>query len=116
MLILSVNECLDKGLRYVRVELKDWASKGKETEEFKKHYGSTPLALADMWFDLYCTGIPEARLSESEKARGLKMFFVANYFLWNYPRNANNMASRFKMCVNYCKGTHLWSWVKKLQL
>ena len=42
------------------------------------------------------------------------MFMVANYFLWTYPKNANTLASRFKMCVNFSKGEHLGIWVKRI--
>ena len=42
------------------------------------------------------------------------MFLVANYFLWNYPRSAQTLASPFQICEDYAQGDHLWIWVKRV--
>jgi hypothetical protein len=113
-MLQSVTEIRDNGLRYAKVDLNYRASEKKRDEEFHKHYGSTPLVLANMWYDLTTTSIPGAKLSMTEKTRGLKMFMLANYFLWNYPRNANILSSRFDVCLNYCRGAFLWNWIQKI--
>jgi hypothetical protein len=113
-MLLSVQDVLQAGLRYVGVDLKSEMSRANRIVEFRKDYGSSDLDLASIWYDLTFTTIPGAKLSELEKRRGFKMFMVANNFLWTYPKNANTLASRFKMCVNYSKGAHLWIWVKRI--
>ena len=90
-------------------------TKAAQTQDFHTHFGPKPLDLADMWYDLTVTTIPGAALTPEEKsAKGLKRFFIAHYFLWTYPKNANILASRFKICEEYARGHRLWDWVAKI--
>ena len=100
LMLLSVQEVLTMGLSFVRIEKPIQQRMSQETRmnKFRKHYGSTPLDLAEQWYDLTVTTIPLASLDEKDKTmKGFKMFMVAHYFLWTYPRNAEQLASRFSM-------------------
>jgi hypothetical protein len=113
-MFLSVQDVLDKGLRYLNVDVERRMSKDGRIEKFHKHFGSSPLVLATMWYDLTVTEIPGAMLSKMEKQRGFKMFLVAHYYLWTYEKNADLLASRWDMCVSYAKGKHLWVWIGRI--
>ena len=83
---------------------------------FRSHYGSSPTDLADVWSDLVNTNIAEAQLTEKEKSyKGLKMFLIANFELWVYPRSSNLISTRFNICETYSRGRHLWNWIGKIQ-
>jgi hypothetical protein len=87
-----------------------------QLEDFKTHYGSYPVTLADMWFDLCAATDIADPLSEKEKGiEGLKHFLIAHFFLWVYPRNMNLVSSRFKVCVRYLEGEFLWRWPRRIQ-
>ena len=63
--------------------------KARQLIVFHKHYGSDPLPISSMWFDLTTTSIPEAMLADKEKTySGLKMYLVAHYFLRHRPKNS----------------------------
>ena len=113
-MFLSVRDVLDKGLRYLNVDVERRMSKDRRIEKFHKHFGSSPLVLATIWYDLTGTEIPGAKLSKMEKQRGFKMFMVAHHYLWTYERNADLLASRWAMCETYAKGKHLWVWVERI--
>ena len=86
-----------------------------KTETFHEHYGSDPLVLADMWHDLLHTDIIGAMvLSSDRNMKGLKMFFLAHYYLWFYPKNSKSVSSRFKLCERYTRGVHLWKWIRRI--
>ena len=71
----------------------------RKDEVFHKHYGSSPLVLANIWYDLALTDITEARLNENEKSeKGFFKFLVANHFLWAYSKNSDLIASCFNIC------------------
>ena len=114
MHLLSINDVLAKGLQFVKVRNPDQLSKSQKEIKFQKHYGSDALTLADMWFALTTTDIKKAKLKSKEKRQGFKMFMCAHYFIWNYPRNSDILASRFDMCEYNARGKPLWKWVKKI--
>jgi hypothetical protein len=112
--LLSVNDVLQQGILFLKKRIKTNISRDQKEEIFKTHYGSTPLALASMWYDMTTTNIAGAKLNEKEKLRGFKMFMAAHYFLWAYPKNAKLFASRFDLCLSYAQGNHLWKWVARV--
>ena len=68
-----------------------------------------------MWYDLTTTDIPDAVLTDEEKTpKGFRMFLMAHYFLWTYPKNAELLASRFGTNEQYARGKRLWNWIKKI--
>lgn len=97
--------------------IRDHGRKSKKTLEakFHKEYGSSSFDLAQMWFDLCRTDIPEAKLKAKDQSEsGFKCFLVAHHFLWTYPKNADVLADNFNMCEKYARGKKLWKWVAKI--
>ena len=59
----------------------------KSNNKFKKHFGSSLLDLAKMWYNLTTTDIPKAKLNDKKHSMVvLKRFFMA-HFLWLIFRN-----------------------------
>ena len=112
--ILSPNDILEKGMRYLGI-YKATAAKAAKTLEFHKHNGSAPEVLADQWFDLLTTTFEYARLVGEERSEnGFKNFLMTHFFLWTYPKNSSLLASRFKICRAYAEGQYVWKWVAKI--
>jgi hypothetical protein len=111
---LEPRQVLAIGLRFLKIDPKGKKSKAQRLHTFHKHYGSTPLVLADQYFDLCHTNIEKAKLTNKEKTRGFKMFMAAHFFLWNYSKNAEVLASRFDICTKYAGGAHLWVWIERV--
>jgi hypothetical protein len=114
MLLLSPDQVLERGLwhRGVRKHGKRELTLRRMDEMFRKSYGSTPLALAAMWYDLVTTDIPEATLTEKEKGeKGFKRFLLAHHFLWTYPKNTDVLSTNFTIAEKYCRGKDFWRWV-----
>ena len=112
MLVLMPNEMLQRALDILSIS---WYNKTGASREklFSKHFGSSPLTLAEQWSDLQTNQIPEAQLKEGEKsAKGLRRFLIAHYFIWTYPKNAEQTAGRFFVTEKYCRRTDLWSWIQ----
>lgn len=85
-------------------------------EVFHWHYGSSPLVVAEMWFDLQQGEFQDASLTIKENTLfGFKMFMTALFFLWAYPKNAGLTSSRFHSCIRNCKGELLWLWIRKIE-
>jgi hypothetical protein len=64
-----------------------------------------------MWYDLTVTDIVEAQVSRKEQCEtGVRMFLVAHFFLWVYPKNSSLLASRFRICKCYSREEPLWKW------
>ena len=113
---LQPSEVLERGLRLLDVDNDGTLALEWRRLKFSKHYGSHPLVIAAQWFDL-CHATDdngEQLLSTNEKKRGFKMFMVAHYFLFNYTRNSEQLADRFRMCESYARGEHLWVWIRKI--
>ena len=86
-------------------------SEEEKALEFHKHYGSSPLDVAEIWFDLCSHG----NLTMKEKnMRGFKRLLLALFWLWAYPKNASLVASRFGVCKDYAGGKHLWKWIDRI--
>ena len=82
-------------------------------EQFHKHFGSSPLDIAECWYDL-CV-YDQSALSPKEKSdKGFKQFLAAQYWLWAKPKNAEMFASRFGMTVSYVRGKKLWLWIERI--
>jgi hypothetical protein len=113
-MLLSPNDVLLRGLQYLRMgsSTKSLAQKRKE---FHKHYGSSSLDLADMWYDMTVTDIAEARIGRNELCdKGFRMFLVAHFFLWTYPKNSSLMASRFQIGERCMRGEPVWRWIMRI--
>jgi hypothetical protein len=91
----------------------------RANEEVKAHYGSYPLDLAEIWFDLCHVGddiLPvELKLTKKEKSmRGFKQYAMAMFWLWTYPKNEKVFASRFDCSVRFARGKPLHLWVARI--
>ena len=85
---------MTRGLGYIGISQEEQArmSDHDKVEDFKAHYGSSPLVIAAIWHDLQDTSIKEAKLEKEEKSvKGFKRFMIAHFFLWTYPKNVNLM-------------------------
>lgn len=113
MLLLPI-EVRDKGLHYCAGS-NDRCSDATKAKQFHALYGSSPLVVAGLWNDLTVTNIPGAVLGEQEKTEaGFKMFLVAQYFLWTYPKNSYLIAAQFGIGERYSCGEPIWKWVGKI--
>ena len=111
-MLLSPSDVLERGLEYMKI-CRDGRSPRKQTKLFGKHYGVLPEDVADIWYDL-CDGSSLTREEKSEK--GFKRCMIAFYWLWDYPKNTEMLASRFGVNVEYCRGRQLWKWIKRMSL
>jgi hypothetical protein len=104
---LALHRILDNGNKPMKEKRKE--------ELFRKEYGSGSLDLAEMWFDLQSTDVPDAKLREQDKSeKGFKMFLAAHHFLWTYPKNAQVFANNFGICEKYARGEKLWGWIQRI--
>lgn len=83
-------------------------------EEFHKHFGSSPLDIAEMWYDL-CS-YNDTMQKKEKTHKGFKRFLAAHYWLWCKPKNASLFASRFGCCKDYVQGEQLWKWIERIAL
>lgn len=114
MMILTASEIEKHGLDFAGV-LKGRKTAKRLTSDFQKHYGSSPVVLAEQWCDL--CHLEELPLTISEKSvNGLKRFFMAHFWLWAKPKNAAVFSSRFKICEDYCCGKPFWLWIERLAI
>ncbi len=111
-MLLTPNDVQAFGLNIMNVRLSRKNEKRLRTE-FHKHYGSSPLDLADMWYDL-CNFDPTALTLKEKTEKGFKHFLAAHYWLWCYPKNTSLFASRFGMCIDYVRGKGLWTWIERI--
>jgi hypothetical protein len=88
-------------------------SQERLSKDFQKHYGSSPLDIAECWYDLCFYG--ESVLSPKEKSdKGFKKFLAAQHWLWARPKNAEMFASRFGLSVFSVQGKPLWIWIERI--
>jgi hypothetical protein len=115
-MILSPTEMCDKSLPLVGIDPQQRWSKEKRSLNFKEHYGSTPLSLAHVWYDITVFDFDASlKLKDFEKEqRGFMMFMVANFYVWTYPKNTGLIAAHFDIGKYYCQGRPLWIWIEQV--
>ena len=118
-MILSAHDIRQMGLLVAKMTDAEQTAKGPDlcNELIRALYGSPPEVLADVWHDLCNTTIPGARLTDEEKSNhGVKMFFLAHYMLWTYPRNARLIEIHFgPIAEKLTRGDPLWKWIRKIE-
>ena len=117
-MLLTPHEMMMQGLNFLGIHPPPCAREStKYSDLFHKHYGSSTLVVASLWFDLAHASVNgECLLLEKEMTTsGLRQFLMAIYFLWVYPKNAELLASVFNVCASYCQGKRLWRWIEKIQ-
>jgi hypothetical protein len=122
MFVLSPQDVLQKGLDYPNIKHHGRLQLSNQ-ETFQKHYGSSPLDLANIWYDLLTIDppIPDDApvkvkklfvIPKNERGeRGFKMFLAVHYFLWSYDKNSDLLASRFGICERNSRGEPIWKWI-----
>jgi len=111
------DEVMETGLKIMGFSHEKQAerSHGVNWDEFKSHFGSAPAVLAAQWHDLCTTNVLGAQLPVKDTGeKGLKLFLMAHYFLWTYPKNRFTLASRFGVCDKRASGASLWTWVSQI--
>ena len=115
-MFLSPQQVLRYGLEFHKVKTHRWSQKSKVTE-FHKLYGSSPLDLADQWYDL-CYGEyldNKIALQEKEKnEKGFRRFMMTHYWMWEYPKNARIFSKDSGICERYCRGKPHWIWLERI--
>ena len=116
--LLGPRDIRAKALKIVKAEvlLGTNPSEEKEVNLFRKHFGCEPLSIAAAWHDLTRADIPDPRLSmtRDEKINGLKRFLVAIYFLWNYSRNKEVLATSTQSNAYSVSSAILWLWIDRI--
>lgn len=115
---LSPNDVRQFGLTFVHLSVRDQQEYGLSLcdDLFRAIYGSPPECISDLWEDLCTTNVPTARISAAENnLKGFKMFMMANYFLWTYPRNVRLLQVHFApVGAKQTSGKPFWIWVEKI--
>lgn len=83
-------------------------------KEFRSHFGSSPLDISLIWYDIQMTVHGEPLNNAERGCKGFKMFMVAMFFLWCHPKNASLTASRFKIGKRYLHSNVFWKWIYKI--
>ena len=101
-MFLSPQEVLTFALDYSNAKHGRWSEKTKILE-FHRHYGSSPLDSADIWYDLVHDGgtyLPnELQLKAKEKnEKGFRQYMAGHTFLWMYPKNASLLSTAPGLC------------------
>ena len=112
--LIEPKQLRDRFLKYIKVDRFKKLSESKREEHLHKNFGQNSLTLAEQWYDLCHSDLGAVSLSDKEKRRGMKMFAVAHYFLWNYCKNAVVLGDRFDMCDDYASGSHLCLWIERI--
>eukprot|EP00977_Amphora_coffeiformis_P013255 scaffold3419_cov142-Amphora_coffeaeformis.AAC.3 len=108
---LSANDVRRLGLIAAKISVIEQNENGvpQSDKMFRALYGSPPECLADQWEDL-CLTNTAARLTDRDKTpHGFKMFCMAHYVLWTYPRNSTLLQVHFSpIGEKWTRGAPLW--------
>ena len=101
-------------MRFLKLDQRKSTLNGK-LYDFHKHFGSSPLVVANIWYDMTKTTIQEARIPLKEQnEKGFRMFLAAIYFLWAYPKNSTLVATALGISDRAARGEPLWRWLYRL--
>lgn len=117
--VLSPNDAMAFALDIVVGMDREWQNSLSQdflVTVFHAHFGSSPLVVADMWYDLQVGEYEGASLSSRNEnsVSGYRMFLMAMFYLWAKPKNSHLLASRFAICERYARGAPLWHWIRKI--
>ena len=114
---MPAESCLQRGLLELSFSVDKVEDMSQATKErhFHAHCGSSPAVLAHVWNDLCATDVAAARIPHDKRnASGFKMHLVACFHMWNKPRNALVLASRFRIAESRAQGEALWQWINRI--
>jgi hypothetical protein len=114
--VLSPQDILRKGFHFLNGLPNNFTGEWTQqrTDHFKSCYGSSPVVLANQWYDLNTVDFDLGFTEADRTDKGLKMFFVAHHFLWAYPKNLKLLAAAFGMSKSMVEGEKLWRWIRMI--
>jgi hypothetical protein len=115
--VVTADKLTSMGLEFMNMdtEIQERRSFESNFRSFKKFYGSPPSVLACQWYDMCNTDEEDFKLEENEMGeKGLRGLLLAHHFLWSYPKNADLLGSRFRICPKYASGEYLRRWVRRV--
>lgn len=115
-MFLGPSDVLEKGLGMVRIDGIGKSKKFKE-DRFRALYGSDPSVIAAIWYDLTlgddCLDEPLTVQEKESEKDGFNYFMRAKHYEWTYPKNSALLATMFDVGERYCRGEHVWKWIKR---
>ena len=113
VIIYSVDEMLDIGLRQMGVKEKSLQRVKKENliKKFRDRYGSDPIVCAQIWEDLQTTNVQEALVPLNK--RKIHYFLMAMHFLKRYQVESEVAASNG--CHEDTVRDWCWFFIEKIQ-
>jgi hypothetical protein len=115
---LSVDATRKHLLMLLNIKNAERFSMERADSEVKAHYGSYPLEMAEIWYDLcHFDQLSAAlRFKKREKTmKGFKQYAMAMYWLWTYPKNAKVFASHFRSSERHTRGKPLHIWIQRIE-
>ena len=117
-MVYSANEVLFMGLKIAKLSEGDQQRLGQSTcrSMFSALYGSPPHACAQIWQDLCNTDVENAKIPNGEQnEKGFKIFMMAQYMLWVYPKNRRILQVVFyPVGEKNTYGANLWAWIRRI--
>ena len=117
-MLFSANEVLLLGLKIAKINEVEQQRLGQPTcrEIFGSMYGSPPHACAQIWQELCNTDVEDARIPDGQQnEKGFKMFMMAQFMLWVYPKNRRILQVMFHpVGEKNTYGTQLWTWIARI--
>lgn len=116
--VLTASNVMERGLSLIGITQAEQQRLSHErlVDEFRAHYGCLPIDNSQQWYDMQTTEIDAACIPIKERThKGFKMFMAANFFLWSHPKNAQILASRFKISIRRIQSNRFfWKWISRM--
>lgn len=117
-MFLAPSQVLLLGLEYANAKFDRWSA-ATCLMFFHQFYGSSPLDVADIWFDMVNDDGrylgEELILKKSEKNKaGFKKYIMTHFWLWTYPKNSGVFSLASGYCERLCRGKMVWTWIKRI--
>lgn len=116
-MFMAIESVVFRGLLAMGFSLdkQDKMSNTSKETQFHAHYGLTPPIVAQVWNDLCTLDVEGATIPVNERnPSGFHMYLAAHFYMWNKPRNAKVLASRFQIAESRAQGQSLWKWIKRM--
>jgi hypothetical protein len=95
-MFLLPQQVLTFALDYANAKHGRWSEKTKILE-FQRHYGSSPLDIANIWYDLVHDGGK----------------YLPDELQLKAPKNSSLLSTATGLCERKCRGEHIWIWVAR---
>ena len=113
--VLTANEFLELGLSvwYTPGRLRTLRTRKSRIARFKEYYGCRPSLCAELWEDLQCTKVAEARLDNDPDHLNPRHFLMALHTLKRYPTD-NEREGPWNMNKHAARNL-VWYFLRKIQ-